>query len=114
MAGRVVVVGLGPAGVDHLLPAARAALERLDVRYVRTRRHPTVVQLEADGITFESFDHLYDVATDLDAAYRAMVATLVDGAARYGEVAYAVPGSPVMAERTVALLHEVSGRSELA
>ncbi len=114
MAGRVVVVGLGPAGVDHLLPAARAALERLDVRYVRTRRHPTVVQLEADGITFESFDHLYDVATDLDAAYRTMVATLLDGLAKYGEIAYAVPGNPAVAERTVALLHEASGRGELA
>jgi hypothetical protein len=39
---RVVVVGLGPAGADLLLPAARAALTRTPVRFARTARHPAV------------------------------------------------------------------------
>ena len=42
---RVVVVGLGPAGADLLLPAARAALERVPIRFVRTARHPAVADL---------------------------------------------------------------------
>ena len=65
MAGRVVVVGLGPAGADHLLPVARVALDGAAHRYLRTSRHPAVDDLVAEGLTFESFDEVYDAAADL-------------------------------------------------
>ena len=64
--GKVVVVGLGPAGADVLLPIARAALEQTPVRYVRTARHPAVADLAADGITLQPLDALYDSGDDLD------------------------------------------------
>ena len=54
--GRVVVVGLGPGGVDLLVPAARAALDASTRRFARTARHPAVAELAAEGIVFESFD----------------------------------------------------------
>jgi tetrapyrrole methylase family protein/MazG family protein len=101
---QVVVVGLGPAGADHLLPVARRVLDDGAHRYVRTRRHPAVDDLVAAGLTFESFDDVYDVAEDLAAAYTEIAARLVAAAHRHGEVVYAVPGSPAVAERTVALL----------
>ena len=47
---RVVVVGLGPAGVDLMLPVARAAYERIPHRYLRTRRHPAAAELDAAGL----------------------------------------------------------------
>jgi tetrapyrrole methylase family protein/MazG family protein len=103
MPGRVVVVGLGPAGADHLLPVARAALESAQHRFARTLRHPAVDDLLAAGLTFESFDDVYDTALDLDAAYTEIAARLATAAFR-GDVVYAVPGSPAVAERTVALL----------
>jgi tetrapyrrole methylase family protein / MazG family protein len=106
--GRVVVVGLGPAGADLLLPAARRVLEAALVRYARTARHPCVAELEAEGLAFQSFDDRYDRGTDLDEVYAGIVASLAELAARDGEVVYAVPGSPVVAERTVALLHQRS------
>jgi len=111
--GRVVVVGLGPAGADLLLPAARVALERATVRFVRTARHPCVAELRTGGITFESFDERYESGADLDAVYDGIVETLVERAAHDGEVLYAVPGSPAVAERTVALLHERARRAEV-
>jgi tetrapyrrole methylase family protein/MazG family protein len=101
---RVVAVGLGPAGVDHLLPVARAALETAEHRFVRTRRHPAVDELAATGMTFESFDPVYDGASDLEAAYAEIATRLVAAAHEHGEVVYAVPGSPAVAERAVALL----------
>jgi tetrapyrrole methylase family protein / MazG family protein len=104
---RVVVVGLGPAGVDLLLPAARAALQRVPVRYVRTARHPAVDQLAAEGIDLEPLDLLYDSGDDFDAVYAAIAARVVEAAHEHGEVVYAVPGSPSVAERTVALLRGV-------
>ena len=113
MPGRVVIVGLGPAGADHLLPVARVALAGASRRFVRTARHPAVEELAAEGIALESFDAHYDRASDLDSAYEEMVRTLLAAVADGGEVAYAVPGNPAVAERTVALLHEAAGRGEV-
>jgi tetrapyrrole methylase family protein / MazG family protein len=101
---RVVVIGLGPAGVDLLLPAARAAIERIPIRYVRTARHPAVDELAAEGLVLEPLDLLYDTGDDLDTVYAAIAARVVAAAQEHGEVAYAVPGSPSVAERTVVLL----------
>jgi tetrapyrrole methylase family protein / MazG family protein len=101
---RVVVVGLGPAGADLVLPAARAVLERVPNRYVRTARHPAVDDLSAEGITLTALDNLYDASDDLDTVYSAIASYVVDAAHTHGEVVYAVPGSPNVAERTVLLL----------
>ena len=101
---RVVVVGLGPAGADLLLPAARAALERVPVRFVRTARHPAVDDLARDGIDLEPLDLLYDQADDLDTVYAAIADRVVETARERGEIAYAVPGSPGIAERSVELI----------
>jgi tetrapyrrole methylase family protein/MazG family protein len=108
--GRLVVVGLGPAGGAYLLPVARDALAGAEpsARFVRTRRHPAVADLEAEGLSFVAFDAVYDAALDLDAAYTRIVDALVDALADAGDgdVVYAVPGSPTVAERTVTLLRD--------
>jgi tetrapyrrole methylase family protein/MazG family protein len=101
---RVIVVGLGPAGIDLLLPAARVALTRTTHRYVRTARHPAVAELASEGVALEPLDLLYDAGDDLDTVYAAIAARVVEAAHEHGEVVYAVPGSPSVAERTVVLL----------
>lgn len=111
---RVVIVGLGPAGADLLLPAARTAWEQAEVRFVRTARHPAVDDLASTGLAFQSFDAEYEAAGELEAAYRAIVRRLIDEAARNGSVGYAVPGNPALAERTVALLHEAGRAGTIA
>ena len=110
---RVVVVGLGPAGADLLLPAARAALTRTPVRFARTARHPAVDELAPYGMTFTAFDDVYERASEPEAVYREIVDTLVAAAQERGAVAYAVPGSPVVAERTVVLLAERERAGEI-
>ena len=108
--GRVVVVGLGPAGVDLLTPRARAAIQRSERRFARTGRHPAVEELARDGITFHTFDALYDATAELDAVYSAIVDELVQAAntAGAGDVVYAVPGNPAVAEQTVGLLDDAA------
>ncbi len=105
---RVVVVGLGPAGVDLLLPVARAEIERVEHRFARTGRHPAVAELEAEGLTFTTFDAAYETAADFDALYPAIAAAVVAAARDHGEVVYAVPGNPGIAERTVGLLRDAA------
>jgi tetrapyrrole methylase family protein/MazG family protein len=111
--GRVLVVGLGPGGADLVLPAARTALSRTPHRFVRTSRHPAVDELTRHGLDFVSFDERYDAAEGLEEVYAGIVATLVDAARERGTVAYAVPGSPAVAERTVVLLHAAAARGDV-
>jgi tetrapyrrole methylase family protein / MazG family protein len=113
MGGRVVVVGLGPAGADLLLPAARRALEQTPNRYVRTARHPAVGDLAAAGVELRSFDADYDAADDLDGVYDRIAAQLLDVAAGAGDVVYAVPGNPAVAERSVELLRDAAARGDI-
>ena len=97
---RVVVVGLGPAGPDLLTVATRDAIDRIPHRFLRTARHPAAAVV--DGAI--SFDAMYEAATTLDEVYAGIVDALAEAAIEYGEVLYAVPGSPRVAERTVELL----------
>jgi tetrapyrrole methylase family protein/MazG family protein len=101
---RIIAVGLGPAGEDHLSAHARKLLDEATTARLRTRRHPAARAFP--GV--ESFDALYDVATDFEALYATIADELVGLARRdvAGTVVYAVPGSPLVAERTVAMLRE--------
>ncbi len=110
---RVVVVGLGPAGADLVLPAARAALAATTTRFARTARHPAVDDLAREGITFEALDHLYDSGDDFDTVYSAIASYIVDAARTNRDLVYAVPGSPNVAERTVELLRAADVEIEL-
>jgi tetrapyrrole methylase family protein/MazG family protein len=98
--GRVTVVGLGPAGAELLTSEARAAVEGIPHRYLRTTRHPAAVAVP-EAV---SFDARYEAGATLDEVYTTIVDDLVAAAAEHGEVLYAVPGSPTVAERTVELL----------
>src|SRR5262249_47563518 len=100
MPGRVVVVGLGPAGPELLTAETIAVIERTPHRYLRTVRHPSAPAVPGAN----SFDELYDTAASFDEVYGAIVDPLVAAAAEPGVVFYAVPGSPAVGERTVDLL----------
>ena len=99
MAGRIVAVGLGPGGMGYLSVGTLEVIERIPRRFLRTARHPSAAAVP-EAV---SFDRIYDREQSLEDVYRAIVEELVT-AARDGEVVYAVPGSPLVAEHTVELL----------
>jgi tetrapyrrole methylase family protein/MazG family protein len=96
----VTVVGLGPAGAELLTAAAAAAVTAVPVRFVRTRRHPAASAVPGAG----SFDEEYERAATVEEVYPRIVERLVAAAEEHGDVLYAVPGSPRVAERSVELL----------
>ena len=98
--GRVVVVGLGPAGPELVTQQAVAEIARVGRRFIRTTRHPSA-SVVGDAT---SFDDVYEREASLDSVYGRIVDALVEAATDHGEVLYAVPGSPLIAERTVELL----------
>jgi tetrapyrrole methylase family protein / MazG family protein len=97
---RVVVVGLGPAGPDLVTEKARQVLTESGEVWLRTKHHPAASIVP----NASSFDDVYDTADRFEDVYQTIVNRLVDMATTRGEVVYAVPGSPWVAERTVELL----------
>jgi len=75
-------------------------LDRVPRRYLRTTRHPAAAAVQEAT----SFDELYESAETFDEVYLGIVERLVVAASEHGEIVYAVPGSPRVAERAVDLL----------
>ncbi len=100
---RVRVVGLGPGGADLMTARSARLLAEAPIARLRTARHPA-----AEAFDVPSYDDWYEAADSFEALYAAIVEDLCRLAADSptGEVLYAVPGSPTVAERTVELLRE--------
>ena len=99
----IVVVGLGPAGLDRIDALTRYVLFDPGTEViVRTRRHPASEELGmAIDVTF--CDDLYERHEAFDAVYDSIARRVIDAGAR-GRVVYGVPGSPIVGERTVPMI----------
>lgn len=106
MIKKITVVGLGAGGMEQLPFGVYKLLKNTTKIYVRTKEHPLLVDLEKEGVTFTSFDYLYEEETDFEDVYVAITDKLIDEVKKAGEIIYAVPGHPLVAERTVQLLLE--------
>ncbi len=96
----VTIVGLGPAGIEYLDGRVKAMLTDPDVTVIlRTLDHPAAGWMSQTRDVV-SCDDLYDTLDDFDAVYDAITRRVID-AATAGPVVYAVPGSPLVGERTV-------------
>ena len=101
--GAIRIVGLGPAGFDRISIGTAEMLLDPDVSVVlRTGRHPASVTL-AERREVVTCDDLYEEHDEFDRVYQAIVQRVLSV---QGPVVYAVPGSPVVGERTVAMLRD--------
>jgi tetrapyrrole methylase family protein/MazG family protein len=98
----VRIVGLGPAGVEHVTQRTLDLIDNASSARLRTRIHPAAFRLDE----IVSYDDWYERADSFDELYASIVEDLVSLArsSATGEVLYIVPGSPTVAERTVELL----------
>ena len=101
----ITVVGLGPSRLEMLDSTTLSILNAPDATLiVRTERHPGAAQI-AELRTVVFCDDLYRDSSDFDSVYRSIVDRVI-GAARTGDVVYAVPGSPGVGERAVPIIVE--------
>ncbi|KPV58100.1 hypothetical protein QJ48_18530 [Paenibacillus sp. A3] len=109
---QITVVGLGTGDENQLTLGVWRKLEAAGARggalFLRTREHPMVAMLDHHGLRYETFDAVYEANEGFEAVYEQIASQLIERAkaANSGEVLYAVPGHPMVAERTVQLLRE--------
>lgn len=109
---KVTIVGLGPGSWSGLPLGTLQLLESQQVSggpiFLRTERHPVVDDLRAKGIVFVALDDYYEAADAFEEVYQKITDRVLAEAKQQGEVLYAVPGHPGVAETTVQLLRQQS------
>ena len=100
----IKIMGLGPGAKDALTIGALEVLKSASRIYIRTEKHPTVDYIRTLGIDFMTFDDKYETGTSFDEVYDLIAQNLLSEQAKYGDIVYAVPGHPLVAERTVTIL----------
>lgn len=106
MAALIRVIGLGAGNLEQLPLGMYKQIKRAQQIYVRTMDHPVIEELVHEGIQIKSFDHVYEQHGGFDEVYEQISRELLEAAEHEKEILYAVPGHPLVAERTVQLLLE--------
>lgn len=106
MTHTITIVGLGNYDIDDLPLGIYRFLKEQQHIYARTLEHPVIASLQNE-LTFESFDSIYENNDDFASVYQQIVDTLIEKA-ETGDIVYAVPGHPRVAETTTAKLLEYS------
>lgn len=100
----ITIVGLGPGSFKHMTLETWELLNGNGALLLRTAKHPCVETLQARGVNFTSFDYLYDQAENFVSLYQQIAAAVIEAASKGQDIVYAVPGSPLVAEKTVELI----------
>lgn len=100
----ITIVGLGFGDEDSLSIGTWKVLQSGDPIFLRTADHPTTFWMNKQGISFTAFDHIYEKHDQFEPVYREIADVLFQMADEHDHIVYAVPGHPMVAERTVQLL----------
>ena len=95
------IMGLGPGAYEALTIGALKELKNNKNIYFRTEKHPTVDFLKDEGIKFESYDHAYEKYDSFDDVYKYIAEDLITKIKDDEDLIYAVPGHPLVAEKSV-------------
>lgn len=101
----ITVIGMGPATLSLITKETWEKIRAEKKITLRTKIHPTVKELTAEKIEIESYDDFYETANNFEELYEKIAKDLIERG-KYGDVLYGVPGSPLVAEKTVVLLRK--------
>ncbi len=103
----IKIVGLGPGDGRYITRQAWDVLSVADTIYLRTERHPAVVDLPKQA-RLHSFDHIYESAEDFEEVYKEITEQIVAFARKAAErseyIVYAVPGDALIGESSVSAI----------
>lgn len=109
---KIEILGLGAGDLNQLPLGVYKKLLKQNRLFLRTKEHPVVKELEKEGVVYTSFDDIYEANDQFEAVYESICQRLLEEADN-GPIVYAVPGHPLVAERTVQILLELQNRGEV-
>lgn len=110
---KITVVGLGPGSAGQLSVETMELLKNGECVILRTAVHPSVSRLTEEKVNFIACDNFYEEGASFEDVYGNIVNFVLEKA-QTQDVVYAVPGSPLVAERTVVLLRERAAAEKIA
>ena len=111
--GMITIVGLGPGAAGNLSLETMGLLKSNAQVILRTAVHPTVEELKKQGVVFTACDDLYEQGNSFEEVYGNVTKRDLT-AAQDKDVVYAVPGSPLVAEKTVVMLRKQAREEKVA
>lgn len=108
--GKITVTGLGPGEFGLITLDTWERMQAAECLLLRTAKHPTTEEIKKRGVQFASYDDFYERGESFEQVYQSIAADLICRAKQGQELVYAVPGSPLVAERTVVLLREMAAK----
>lgn len=102
----IKIIGLGPGAKEALTVGALMLLETSENIFFRTEIHPTVDFIKEKNIKFETYDEYYNKYDNFDDVYMNIALDLIEKQKENlnKDFVYAVPGHPLVAEKSVANL----------
>lgn len=109
----IKIVGLGPGAPEALTIGAVDAIRKSYNVYFRTEKHPTVEYIKEQGINFKTCDYFYESSESFDEVYKRISESIIEEYNKTGELVYAVPGHPLVAEKSVFNLIELCEKKSI-
>lgn len=109
----IKIVGLGPGAKEALTIGTICELESNKNIFLRTEKHPTVDYLKEKNIVFETYDNVYESIGSFDEVYLNIANDVIKKHDDLGDLIYAVPGHPLVAEKSVFNLIELCKQNNI-
>ncbi|MGL5693536.1 MAG: nucleoside triphosphate pyrophosphohydrolase [Peptostreptococcaceae bacterium] len=109
--GKIDIVGLGPGDESLISQGVLAILKSSSRIYLRTEKHPTVDKLK-ESISYINLDYFYENEENFENVYREIAEFIIEKSAE-GDLVYAVPGHPRVAERTVSQIEQLAKERDI-
>lgn len=98
---KISIIGLGAGDLKQMPLGVFEKLSHAKQVFLRTEKHPVVDELKKRGIPIQSFDEIYLAKETFPDVYETISDQLIEQVmGSEGEILYAVPGHPMVAEKT--------------
>lgn len=109
----IKIVGLGPGAKEAITLGTLEVLKNSPKVFLRTSIHPNVDYLKELGVQFETYDYKYETLDNFDEVYLSIAEELIKEHRECKDIVYAVPGHPLVAEKSVSNLLELCERQKI-
>ncbi|MGI6585541.1 MAG: nucleoside triphosphate pyrophosphohydrolase [Gracilibacteraceae bacterium] len=106
---KITIVGLGPGDYKQLSLEALEIIKNAETLVLRTEKHPVADRIRELGISYTCCDDIYNSCESFEETYKRISQRILNLCREKGQVVYAVPGHPLVAEKSVELITAGAG-----